>query len=112
MSLPHHHLTASTTLEAEHNERHCWATDDRIIIRWAESILYGPEGAPSSDPRFTFAYDARVHDRAEFWREDEEEEEGYSRNPESSPPIEPYERGSGFHIITLRGGIHYWVAFA
>ena len=87
---------------AELNERHCWAIDDRIVIRWAESVLYGPEGAPSSDPRFTFTYDARVHDRAEFWRE---EDDGYSRNPESSPPIEPYERGSGFHITHSAAGL-------
>ena len=77
------------------------AADDRITIRWAESVLYGPGGAPSSDPRFTFTYDPRVHDRDDFWRE-----EGAASYPQYPPtrPVEPYfgrEPGFRMHICLI-----------
>ena len=80
------------------------AADDRITIRWAESVLYGPDGAPSSDPRFTFTYDPRVHDRDDFWRE-----EGAASYPQYPPtrPVEPYYgREPGSRIIM---GLHAYL---
>ena len=94
----------------------CSAVDDRVEIRWAESVLYGPGGTPSSDPRFTFTYDPRVHDRDEFWREG-----ATSRNPEyptrnpmyptrnpeyPTPPVEPYGREPGSQTLHLGCMIH------